>query len=88
ECLSNVSVSYQPRYADLLSAMGQYQQAADHYTRYLETVPSDLAVLIKLGKTYRAMGAEEAAQTAFKLVLDQDPGNCTAQALAAEKRQK
>lgn len=84
ECLSNVSFSYQPRYADLLALCGQRQQAADLYTAYLEHVPTDLGVMIKLGKNYRAMGAEDTAQTLFKLVLDQDTGNPTARALLVE----
>ena len=86
ECLSNVSVSYMPRYADLLALRGQHQQAADLYTAYLEQVPTDLEIMIKLGKNYRAMGAEDAAQTLFKLVLAQDPDNPTALTLLRENR--
>lgn len=84
ECLSNASVTYQPRYADLLAAVGQHQQAADLYTSYLEVVPGDIAVLIRLGKNYRAMGAEKAAQATFALVLEQDPGNASARTLLNE----
>ncbi|MDO3377983.1 6-hydroxymethylpterin diphosphokinase MptE-like protein [Geoalkalibacter halelectricus] len=84
ECLSNASLSYKPKYADLLAALGRRQEAADLYTEYLEAVPSDVGVLMKLGKNYRTMGAEDAARTVFSMILEQDPNNMAAQTLLQE----
>lgn len=83
ECLAGASLTYQPQYADLLSALGRRQEAADLYVDYLEAIPSDTTVLLKLGKNYRQMGAEEAAKTVFGLVLEQDPQNSGAKTLLA-----
>lgn len=83
DCLSGASLAYKPQYADLLCALGRRQEAADHYTDYLEAVPSDMTVLLKLGKNYRSMGEAEAARTVFGLVLEQDPANAGAKTFLA-----
>ena len=81
ECLSNASVNYKPKYADLLAAFGELQLAADVYTDYLELVPSDLNAMLKLGINYQKMGESDAANTVFSLILEQDPENVSAQEL-------
>lgn len=84
ECLSNASPSYKPRYADLLARTGQREQAAETYTRYLESHPDDLEVMIKLGRNYRDMNMEDGARQIFELVLQQHPDNKTAKTLLDE----
>ena len=81
ECLSHTSLDYKVKYADLLCTLDRRQEAADLYTSYLENIPSDIEVLLKLGNNYRAMGEEKAAQQIFKLVLQQQPANKMARAL-------
>ncbi len=75
ECLSQCSPVYKVKYADFLCTIGRRQEAADFYVDYLDQVPVDMEVLLKLGKNYRAMGAEDAAQKIFRLALQQQPGN-------------
>ncbi|MBN2644195.1 MAG: DUF115 domain-containing protein [Desulfuromonadaceae bacterium] len=81
ECLSHTSLVYLEKYADLLCLLDRRQEAADRYIDYLERAPQDIEALIKLGKNYRAMGAEDAARQIFELVLQQQPTNETARAL-------
>lgn len=81
ECLANAAVVYKPKYAELLRILGRLQDAADVYTDYFEAVPSDLSALLKLGQIYRTMGEEQAAQTVFNLILEQDPENEAVQTL-------
>lgn len=81
ECLTSASFFYTPQYADLLRLLGQHQQAADLYVDYLENVPSDLGVLLKLGQLYQGMGAHDAARQVFQMVLEQDPDNGAARGL-------
>ena len=83
ECLSNAMFVYKPQYADLLRLLGQHQAAADLYVDYLEKVPSDFGVLLKLGQLYQSMGAGDAASQVFQMVLEQDPENGAARELLA-----
>ena len=85
ECLANAAISYKPQYADLLKITGNLQEAADVFTDYLEMVPNDLAVLLKLGQLYRTMGHEDTAQQVFQMVLEQEPANQAAQSLLRGK---
>ena len=81
ECLAHAALVYKPQYADLLRILGRLQDAADVYVDYLEKVPGDIAVLLKLGQLYRSMGQESAAAQIFGMVLEMDPSNRAAQAL-------
>ncbi len=88
ECLSNASLNYKPKYADLLAALDQRQLAADVFTDYLEKTPSDLNVLLKLGINYQKMGEANAADTVFGLILEQDPENASARELLQNHSRK
>lgn len=81
ECLAHAALVYKPQYADLLRILGRHQDAADTYVDYLEMVPGDIPVLLKLGQLYRGMGQESAAAQVFGMVLEFDPSNSAAQAL-------
>ncbi len=81
ECLANATFVYKPQYADLLRLLGHHQSAADVYVEYLERVPSDISVLIKLGQLYQTMGAMDVARQVFQMVLAQDPENAAAREL-------
>jgi tetratricopeptide (TPR) repeat protein len=81
DCLANAMFVYKPQYADLLRLLGQHQAAADLYVDYLEKVPSDFGVLLKLGQLYQSMGAGDAARQVFQMVLEQDPENGAAREL-------
>ncbi len=83
DCLANAMFVYKPQYADLLRLLGQHQAAADLYVDYLEKVPSDFGVLLKLGQLYQSMGAGDAARQVFQMVLEQDPENGAARELLA-----
>lgn len=79
ECLTGLSPIYSPQYADLLWLLGEQHAALDVYADYLEKIPGDFRALLQLSRYYLALGSPEAARTALQLVLDQDPGNQTAQ---------
>ncbi|WP_429884593.1 6-hydroxymethylpterin diphosphokinase MptE-like protein [Geoalkalibacter halelectricus] len=81
ECLANAVFVYKPQYAELLRALGQHQAAADAYVDYLDHVPSDIGVLLKLGQLYQTMGAEDAARQVFEIVLAKEPENSAALSL-------
>jgi len=69
ECLTQLSPTYAPQYAEILRLTGDNQAAAEIYSTYLEKTPEDLATMLKLGKLYKDMRADEAAQMAFNYVL-------------------
>jgi hypothetical protein len=81
ECLTQISATYAPHYAEILRLTGDIEAAASVYSDYLEKVPDDLGAMLKLGKLYKDMHADEAAQMAFNYVLERDPENGAARAM-------
>ncbi len=81
QCLAQLSLSYAPQYAEMLRLTGDGQAAAEVYSDYLRKVPDDLGTMLKLGKLYRDMHADEAARMAFNYVLERDPENGAAKAM-------
>ncbi len=84
ECLAGAIFVYKPQYADFLRLLGQNQAAADLYVDYLERVPSDLGVLIKLGRLYHSMGVSDVARQVFQMALEQDPENYAIEELISD----
>ncbi len=78
ECLAGLSPAYLPQYAALLEALGRFADAADVYANYLEKVPEDRQIMLRLGQLYLKAGAAEAAATMFRFLLEKDPGNSAA----------
>ncbi len=81
ETLAELAPAYEPQYAELLRLSGNLPAAAAIYTNYLSKAPDDHVAMLRLGKVYQAMGAEDAAKTAFCYVLEKDPDNRAAQSL-------
>jgi hypothetical protein len=81
QCLAQLSASYAPQYAEMLRLTGDEQAAAGVYSDYLQKVPDDLGTMLKLGKLYKDMHANEAARMAFNYVLERDPENGAAKAM-------
>ena len=81
ETLAELAPAYEPQYAELLRLSGNLAAAAAIYTNYLSKAPGDHVAMLRLGKVYQAMGAEDAAKTAFCYVLEKDPDNKAAQSL-------
>ena len=81
ETLADLAPAYEPQYAELLRLSGNMPAAAAIYTNYLSKAPGDHVAMLRLGKVYQAMGAEDAAKTAFCYVLENDPDNKAAQSL-------
>jgi hypothetical protein len=75
QCLSQISVSYLPQYAELLRITGQTEQAAAVYADYLEQVPNDIYTLLRLGKLYQDQGIDDGARWAYGYILERDPDN-------------
>ncbi|MBW2011269.1 MAG: DUF115 domain-containing protein [Deltaproteobacteria bacterium] len=81
QCLADLSPAYAPQYAEMLRITGDKQKAISVYTSYLSKVPEDSGTMLKLGKLYKELNIDEAAQMAFNYVLEQDPHNRAAKAL-------
>jgi len=81
ECLTQLALTYAPHYAEMLRMTGHSEAAAEVYSNYLQKIPDDLATMMKLGKLYKEMRADEAAQMAFNYVLERDPDNGAAKAM-------
>lgn len=79
ECLSSISPVYLPKYADLLKMTGNVKQAVDLYADYIEQVPDDINVMLKLGEVYKDQGLNEGAEMLFRAVLEINPGNSAAE---------
>lgn len=76
--LAVLSSAHLPHYAQMLKIMGRHDEAIDAYTTYLTEVPDDHGAMLKLGRLYLDVGAEEAASVAFGYVIDRDPQNTAA----------
>jgi len=81
QTLAELAPIYEPQYAEMLRLSGDFEAAATVYTSYLSKAPSDHVAMLRLGKTYQAMGSLEAARTAFDYVLRNDPDNQAAKVL-------
>jgi len=81
ECLTQLSPTHAPQYADILRLTGDSEAAAGVYSDYLEKAPDDLATMLKLGNLYKDMHADDAARMAFNYVLERDPDNGAAKAM-------
>ncbi len=81
QCLADISLEHQPRYAEFLVLVGEKQQAAEVYSQYLQRAPHDLETMLRLGKLYLEMQILEAARMAFQFVLEEEPNNQAAQTL-------
>lgn len=84
DTLSSLSPAYQPQYAELLKLSGRTDDAIAVYSNYLSRAPGDLVSMLRLGRLYQTIGADEAALTAFNYVLEQDPDNETAKTLLGD----
>jgi hypothetical protein len=88
ECLAFLSPVYLPQYADLLKALGQTDKALGLYADYLEQIPDDLIVLVKVGKIYQDLGMTEEAATVFRYLQDKDPENRSYRSLVEQLESK
>ncbi|RTR39302.1 DUF115 domain-containing protein [Shewanella canadensis] len=69
------SDEYLPRYANVLRAQGQTQEAINTYIDYLEKYPSDIMVWLKFGSFMFDIDQIQAAIDAFSHVIQSDPDN-------------
>ena len=84
EVLSSIAPVYAPHYAELLRLAGHIEQAVEVYTDYLQQAPDDLTSMLKLGRLFQSIGADDAAYAAYGYVLERDPDNRAASTLLAE----
>ncbi len=84
ECLASISAAYIPYHADLLWLLGEKRTSLDLYADYLELVPDDHTVMIKLGRHYLEIDLEDGARLMFETVLQQDGSNTAARVLLDE----
>jgi len=81
ENLAKLAPTYLQQYADLLKLTGSHQQALDTYLSYLEQVPHDINIILKIGNYYRELNIEEGARAMFEHALSMDPENTAAKQL-------
>jgi len=81
ECLAGISVNYVPYLAELLWILGEREASLDRYADYLDQVPDDVAVMMKLGRHYLDLGVKEGAELMFLTVLEKDSDNEAAKVL-------
>ena len=86
ESLCHISPTYIPQYGDLLRLTGSHQEAIDAYLYYLEQIPSDTNVMLKVGSYYRELKIEEGARAMFEHVLQLEPENSLANQLLTGNR--
>ncbi|ABQ28234.1 6-hydroxymethylpterin diphosphokinase MptE-like protein [Geotalea uraniireducens] len=84
ECLVGLSPAYLPAYADLLKAIGRYEESFDAYNRYLALAPDDVSVMMKLGIFCKEAGLGETAVELFQRVLVNNPDISAAKTFLAE----
>ena len=84
ECLVDISPTYLPPYAELLKAVGRFEEAFNAYNRYIGLVPDDVGALVVLGIFCREAGLDDAAAELFQRTLEKDPKNGAAQRMLAE----
>lgn len=78
ECLTQISVSYAPRLAEIYEIAGELPAALDIYTQYLEHVGSHVPTMQKMAKLYLKSNLPEGAVMMSKFILEQEPENSTA----------
>jgi hypothetical protein len=78
ECLTQISVSYAPRLAEIYEIAGELPAALDIYTQYLKHVGSHVPTMQKMAKLYLKSNLPEGAVMMSKFILEQEPGNSTA----------
>jgi tetratricopeptide (TPR) repeat protein len=84
EALSNISPSYIIHYGDLLRLTGQSQKALTTYLDYLEKVPQNTIVMLKVGNYFRELNIKEGAKGMYEHVLLLEPDNQAAKQLLLE----
>lgn len=84
ECLSNLSPIYLLQYADLVKLLGDTNQALDLYANYLDNIPDDPQVLMRVGKIYQELGMTNEALTVFRYLSEKDPDNSLFQTLVSQ----
>ena len=81
EQLSRLSPAYEPRYAEALAAAGEHERALDVYADYLDKKPTDIAIMLRLGRYYQQLNHPDGARFILGQVLELEPGNRTAATL-------
>ncbi|MBT1444924.1 DUF115 domain-containing protein [Shewanella sp. JM162201] len=84
EKLTGYSDQYLPLYANVLKIIGQYQQSADTYLKYLNRYPADVLTWIKFGEFMMEAGERDMAIMAFHQAEHAEPGNVVAKHYLAE----
>ncbi|MDF1582064.1 MAG: 6-hydroxymethylpterin diphosphokinase MptE-like protein [Methyloprofundus sp.] len=84
KCLSQLSPIYLPFYAESAYLSGDYMQAIDSYTEYINFFPEDLVCQLKLTRLYMEIGVNDAAELMLDHILTTDPDLTMAQKLKTE----
>ena len=75
QSLVQISPIYTLQLAELYRLSGKSQEALDTYADYLESNPSDIKAMIKLGMYYIELEILDGAEFIFKHILEHEPAN-------------
>ena len=75
QCLYDLSVTYGPQYAKILTLTGQADQALDVYADYLGKIPDDIDAMLALGNLYRQLNFSDGVAMVVEHVLKLAPDN-------------
>jgi len=75
QCLYELSISYGPQYAKILSITGQTDKALEIYAEYLGKIPDDIDTMLALGNLYRQLNFPDGVSMVVDHVLERVPDN-------------
>jgi len=75
QCLYNLSLTYGPQYARILTLTGQTDEALEIYADYLGKVPDDIDTMLALGRLYRQLNFPDGVAMVVDHVLNRAPDN-------------
>ncbi len=73
--LAEISPAYLTQLAELYVITKNYKDALDVYTQYLDYNPSDISVLLKVGKLYEEQNIRDGSEFIYKQILKLEPDN-------------
>jgi len=75
QCLTQISPSYIPQYANLLRLTGRPREALDQYATYFQFAPKDIHTMHILASLYQELEAPDAVCMMYRYILEVDPEN-------------
>jgi hypothetical protein len=84
ECLSQISPTYLPQYAEVLKLQQRPLDAIDVYNRYIQKFPEDVFVQLRLARLFFDLNILEPCQLLLSYIIERWPENLTARELQSQ----